>query len=302
MLDGQVPEQQVQWREDRYGFIRWLTLPRPEWRQWWDRIYVDADIKRRLSAYASFALRHRGSASPVGLPVHGIALLYGPPGTGKSSLARGLAQVVAEELVESGEAEQVIFGEIDPHAIPSQMLGESQRNTLDLLEKSLPELAGKGVPVIVAIDEVNSLVPSRSMTTGGRDPLDVMRATEAALRGIDYLASHAPNVLVIATSNFEATIDEALLDRIDVAVPIGLPDPETIDAILADTFSDLPSTEISDDERRSLAMTMTGRSGRDIRKVVLEAVVTRTSGPETPLTAADIETVLKLRAEEGDLR
>lgn len=299
---GPVPEPQVQWREDRYGFIRWLTLPRSDWRQWWDRIYVDADIKRRLSAYAGFALRHRGTASPVGLPVHGITLIYGPPGTGKSSLARGLAQVVAEDLAESGDAEQVIFGEVDPHALPSQMLGESQRNTLDLLEKSLPELASKGVPVIVAIDEVNSLVPSRSMTTGGRDPLDVMRATEAALRGIDYLASNAPNVLIIATSNFEASIDEALLDRIDVAVPIGLPDAETIAEILADTFTELPAADISDDERRDLAISMAGRSGRDIRKVVLEAIVTRTTSPETPLTVADVETVLKRRAAEGDTR
>lgn len=295
-----MPEPQKEWREDRYGFIRWLTLPRPDWRQWWDRIYVDETVKRRLASYARFALRHRGDTSPVGLPVHGIALLYGPPGTGKSSLARGLAQVVAEDIVASGEADQVIFGEVDPHAVPSQMLGESQRNTIALLEKSLPELASKGVPVIVAIDEVNSLVPARTMTTGGRDPLDVMRATEAALRGIDYLASHAPNVLVVATSNFEATIDEALLDRIDLAVPIGLPDAETIDAILADTFTELPAVAIADGERRSIAVAMVGRSGRDVRKVVLEAVVTRDADPESPLEAHDIEGVLKRHASEGD--
>lgn len=295
-----MSEPQLHWREDRYGFIRWLTLPRPDWRQWWDRIYVDESIKRRLASYAGFALRHRGDTSPVGLPVHGIALLYGPPGTGKSSLARGLAEVVAEDLVSNGEAEQVIFGEVDPHALPSQMLGESQRNTIDLLEKSLPELAAKGVPVIVVIDEVNSLVPARTMTTGGRDPLDVMRATEAALRGIDYLAANAPNVLVIATSNFEATIDEALLDRIDLAVPIGLPDAETIDAILADTFAELPAVAIDDTERGSIAVALVGRSGRDIRKVVLEAVVTRDADPEAPLEARDIETVLKRHASEGD--
>lgn len=295
-----MSEPQPQWREDRYGFIRWLTLPRPDWRQWWDRIYVDQNVKRRLASYARFALRHRGETSPVGLPVHGVALLYGPPGTGKSSLARGLAEVVAEDLVTGGEADEVIFGEVDPHALPSQMLGESQRNMIDLLEKSLPELASKGVPVIVAIDEVNSLVPARTLATGGRDPLDVMRATEAALRGIDYLASHAPNVLVVATSNFEATIDEALLDRIDIAVPIGLPDAETIDAILSDTFAELPAVAIGDADRNSIAAAMVGRSGRDVRKVVLEAIVTRESDPEAPLEAQDIEAILKRRKSEGD--
>jgi AAA+ superfamily predicted ATPase len=93
-----------------------------------------------------------------------------------------------------------------------------------------------------------------------------------------------------------------LLDRIDVAVPIGLPDTETIAEILADTFTELPAVDISDDERRDLAISMVGRSGRDIRKVVLEAIVTRTTDPGTPLTAADVETVLKRRADEGDTR
>ena len=212
-----------EWREDRYGFLRWLVLPREGWDEWWDRIYVDPDVKRRLRAHARFCLEHRGEHSRVGLPIHGVVLLHGPPGTGKSSLARGLAQVVAQDLVEAGTAEQVIFAEVDPHALPSQMLGESQRNAINLLEKSLPELAEKGHPVIVVIDEVNSLAMRRSMAAGGRDPVDVMRATEAVLRGIDYLAASVNNVYVVATSNFVATIDEAMLDRLDLAIEFALP-------------------------------------------------------------------------------
>lgn len=285
------------WREDRYGFLRWLTLPRADWREWWDRIYVTPDIKERLRSFGEFSLRHRGELSHVGLPVHGIALLHGPPGTGKSSLARGLAQVISEALAEDDFADQTIFAEVDPHAIPSQMLGESQRNTISLFEKSLPELASKGTPVIVMIDEVNSLIPSRALATGGRDPLDVMRATEAALRGVDYLASSSPNVLVLATSNFEASLDEAMLDRIDVAVTIPMPDTETAVEILRDTLQEVPSS-VTEDDLATLAGSLTGHSGRDIRKMVLEAAVTRDGGPDQPLTRADIEGVLKRRKEE----
>jgi SpoVK/Ycf46/Vps4 family AAA+-type ATPase len=231
----------------------------------------------------------------VGLPVHGIALLYGPPGTGKSSLARGVAEVVAEQLVADGASEEVIFAEVDPHALPSQMLGESQRNTMNLLEKALPELAAKGRPVIVVIDEVNTLATRRSLATGGRDPVDVMRATEAALRGIDYLAAASPNVVILATSNFVATIDEAMLDRIDLAVEIEVPDPETIEAILRDTLAELPAVEIDDDAFRALSTALEGRSGRDIRKVVLEAIVTRGAPPDAPVTADDIERAIVAR-------
>lgn len=289
------PASEHNWREDRYGFLRWLVLPMGEWRQWWDRIYVADDVKERLRAYVDFSLRHRGEFSRVGLPVHGIALLYGPPGTGKSSLARGVAEVVAEQLVGDGVSEEVIFAEVDPHALPSQMLGESQRNTMNLLEKALPELAAKGRPVIVVIDEVNTLATRRSLATGGRDPVDVMRATEAALRGIDYLAAASPNVVILATSNFVATIDEAMLDRIDLAVEIEVPDPETIEAILRDTLAELPAVEIDDDGFRALSAALEGRSGRDIRKVVLEAIVTRGAPPDVPVTADDIERAIVAR-------
>lgn len=281
------------WREDRYSFLRWRVLPDPAWSEWWDRIHIDVGIKRRLRAHANFSLRHRSEYSPVGLPLHGIALLHGPPGTGKSSLVRGLANIVAQDMVADGFADQLIFAEIDQHALPSQMLGESQRNTLNLLEKAIPELANKGYPLICGIDEINSLATSRLLATGGRDPVDVMRATDAVLRGLDYLAASHPNVYIIGTSNFVASLDEALFDRLDVAFEIPLPDVEHISTILSDTFTEFPAVKIEVDELSALAEAMFGRSGRDIRKLVLEAVVTRDALPDEPLTADDLFEVIQ---------
>lgn len=280
------------WREDRYSFLRWRVLPDPQWSEWWERIHVDPDIKRRMRSHANFSLRHRSEFSPVGLPLHGMALLHGPPGTGKSSLVRGLANAVAQDMAADGFADQLIFAEVDPHALPSQMLGESQRNTLNLLEKAIPELAKKGYPVICGIDEINSLATSRALATGGRDPVDVMRATDAVLRGLDYLAASHPNVYIIGTSNFVATLDEALFDRLDVAFEIPLPDAEHIVAILADTFKEFPVVKIDHEEQVALATALLGRSGRDIRKLVLEAVVTRDAPPEEPLTAGQLYEVI----------
>jgi SpoVK/Ycf46/Vps4 family AAA+-type ATPase len=295
-----VPEDDSKdvWREDRYGFLRWTVLPRPEWRPWWDRIYVPEEAKERLRAYLGFCLRHRGSFDRVALPVHGIALLHGPPGTGKSSLARGLAEVVAEDLAADASAEETIFAEVDPHALPSQMLGESQRNTMNLLQKSIPELAAKGRPLIVVIDEVNTLATNRTLATGGRDPVDVMRATEAALRGVDYLADQHDNVAVIATTNFVASLDDAMIDRLDVAIEIALPDEDSRRKILRDTISELPASSISEEDALDIAETLAGHSGRDIRKAVLEAVVTRPVPIEAPLTAEEMRRAIRERGED----
>lgn len=285
-----MPEERiVEWREDRYGFLRWTVLPQESWREYWDRIYVDPATKARLLSHALFSLRYRSRFSVVGLPIHGIVLLYGPPGTGKSSLARGLAEVLAEEVAGDG----VIFAEIDPHALPSQMLGESQRNAANLLEKSIPELAAKGVPVVAVLDEIDSLLTSREISSGGRDPVDVMRATEAALRGLDYLAANNKNVLVVATSNFEAALDDAVVDRLDLALEIQLPDAEAAARILADTLTELPNVDIDPEQVAELGGRLVGESGRSIRKIVLEALVTRDAEPETPLRVEDIEVVLK---------
>ena len=262
-------------RQDRYGFLRWRVLPQPGWEQWWDRIVVAKEIKQRLDDYSRQAIRLRAKFTQVGMPLHGLILLYGPPGTGKTSLSRGLANRLGEHFGE------IIFGEVDAHAMPSQMLGESQRNVANLLEKSIPELASKGLPVVVLIDEVTSVAVNRQMAMGGTDPVDVIRATDAALHGLDRLAHDHPNVLLVATSNLEGAIDEAVMSRTDMVVEIPLPDPQARSEILADSLDELGSVlnsqfapvRVEKSELRDFAAGLKGYSGRRLRKLVFESVL-----------------------------
>lgn len=291
--DGRVPDPHPsQPRQDRYGFIDWRMLPQPGWEQYWDRIYIAEDVKRRLFNYARFVLTKRTSFSMVGLPVHGIALLRGLPGTGKSSLVKGLAQKLATEVVEG----DVLFAEVNAHALPSQMLGDSQRNTMNLLERALPELADKGHPVVVLVDEVDSIAVARDRASSGTDPVDVARATEAALRGLDHLAEEMRNLVILATSNFPEAIDPAFFSRLDLIIDLDLPDESTVAAILADALGEVPS-QIDQEARFKLAGELTGLSGRDIRKIVFEAIISRPSVGDfdAPLVAADITTALDAR-------
>ncbi|TME41259.1 MAG: AAA family ATPase [Chloroflexi bacterium] len=221
------------------GFLSLVELPDDAWRSRWDRIVAPDGLKERLLNFVLFSLRHRARLDPVGLPVHGLVVLSGPPGTGKTTLAGGLADRAAREFGGSG----LLFVEIDAHAFPSQLLGESQRAVARLFERTLPDLAARGRPTIVLLDEVEALAVSRAGASLDTNPVDVHRATDAVLAGIDHMARACPNVTFIATTNHEAGVDVAFLSRADAIERMGLPSAAAIEQILRDSISEVAKAD-----------------------------------------------------------
>jgi pachytene checkpoint protein 2 len=265
----------------------------------WDHIITAPGTKRRLLNQALLTLRHgRRLATLAGLP-HGLIILAGPPGTGKTSLGRGLAQAAAKALAPIGAT---TYAEIDPHAFPSEMLGESQRNITRLMTDTLPELAARRPHLIVLIDEVESFAVSRSAASFGSNPVDVHRATDAVLAGIDALAADHPRVLFVATTNFPSALDEAFTSRSDLVLTLDLPDEATIAAILAHALAELAGLwpdirGLASDEalHRKLAAGCTGWDGRRVRKLVLAALAQRREVADDPnlLTADDLRAAIE---------
>lgn len=256
------------------GLAGLYELPDPSWRDRWDRIILPTEQKERLLNYVVFSLRHRGRVSQVGLPIHGLVVLSGPPGTGKTTLAGGLAERAAQTL-ESGP---LLFVDIDPHTFPSQMLGESQRAVARLFERTLPDLASRGHPVIVLLDEVEALAVSRSRASLETNPVDVHRATDAVLSGVDRVAQAWPNVTFVATTNYEAGVDAAFLSRADLVEHVGTPGPSAVREILLDTIGELTGVnELDGPSLDDLAAVCAaaGMDARQVRKLVLRAVVSR---------------------------
>lgn len=94
-----------------------------------------------------------------------------------------------------------------------------------LFEQTIPELAMGGA-AIVLLDEVETLAVSRHKLSFDANPVDVHRATDAVLSGMDRLTRQHRNVLLLATTNFATALDEAFLSRADHIEEFGLPNEE----------------------------------------------------------------------------
>lgn len=239
----------------------------------WESIIMDEQRKDQLLAQAVVNFTVRPQVPRTVLPLHGVILLVGPPGTGKTTLAKGLAHRVAESF--SGASMRLV--EVEPHGLTSSAHGKTQKAVSELFSQSISEFATTG-PVIVLLDEVETLAADRSKLSLEANPVDVHRATDAVLVQLDLLAERHPNLLFIATSNFPQAVDAAFVSRCDLVMEVPLPTPAACEQILreclagvAKTFPQLKKLSTSGDLAKCAAQAP-GLDGRALRKCVAAAM------------------------------
>lgn len=270
------------------------VLPAAPFERLYDHLHFDTDLKKRLVSQIALTFVLRTKFSPGDLPVHGIILLHGPPGTGKTSLAKAVASKAAN-IIKGKKPMRLL--EIDPHALTGSALGKSQKEVMKLFRETIVEEAAKG-PLIVLLDEVETMASSRQKVSMEANPLDVHRATDAVLTGLDAIASTHPEIIFICTSNFQQALDEAFVSRTDFMAFVDVPGDAARHQIIDDTLKTLGSvwTEINtlrtEPNLKKLVKFSKGMDGRAICKRILLALSLDTALASNPgnLTITHLET------------
>eukprot|EP00173_Palmaria_palmata_P004155 Plantae.Rhodophyta-Palmaria_palmata.ctg5083.p1 GENE.Plantae.Rhodophyta-Palmaria_palmata.ctg5083~~Plantae.Rhodophyta-Palmaria_palmata.ctg5083.p1 ORF type:complete len:309 (-),score=63.80 Plantae.Rhodophyta-Palmaria_palmata.ctg5083:517-1344(-) len=184
-------------------------------------------------------------------PWKGI-LLYGPPGTGKSFLAKAVAT----------EADS-FFISVSSSDLVSKWQGESEK-----MVKELFALAREEAPSIVFIDEIDSLVSSRS----DNESESSRRIKTEFLVQMDGVGNGTDGVLILGATNIPWGLDDALLRRMERRVYIPLPEEIARAHMFRLHLGDTPNN-LTEADVRKLAKLSPGYSGSDIKVLAADAVM-----------------------------
>ncbi len=215
------------------------------------------DVKIALLKSVVYPIR-RPEFFPLGWP-RGI-LLYGPPGCGKTYIAGALANEAGAVLIK-----------VSPADIMSKWLGEAEKNVAKLFNIAR-NMATKGIPVIIFIDEVDGLLRVYSDEIGGEARVKNQFLME--MEGLEDSTLKIP-LFVIGTTNKPWILEQGFIRRFQKRIYVPPPNRETrkmlfkyyIDRAVKGVFRLAADVDID-----ILADLTEGYSSSDIKNIVMETI------------------------------
>ena len=236
----------IQRQEDENSFEELVMKEKPDIS--WSQVIGLDDAKSALRESIIYPTK-RPDLFPLGWP-KGM-LLYGPPGTGKTMLAAATASEM-----------DGYFVNVDASSMMSKWLGEAEKNVSKIFKIARTYAEREGKPVILFVDEVDSLLGSRNSEVGGE-----VRTKNQFLTEMDGVNGKGKDLMlyVIGATNKPWTLDWPFLRRFQKRIYVALPTIKAREALFRQYTADL-NTE-STIKVRELARIFDGYSASDIRDV-----------------------------------
>lgn len=139
-------------------------------------------------------------------------LLFGPPGCGKTELAIALANEVGAVLIN-----------VSPATVMSKWLGDTEKNVKKIFDKAR-EYASQGKPVIIFIDEVDSLLQPLGNEVGGEKRMRNQFLIE--MDGLKSKENKKMPLFVVGATNKPWTLDIGFIRRFEKRIYVPPPNRE----------------------------------------------------------------------------
>ena len=176
----------------------------------WKEVIGLDDAKRAIKESIVYPTK-RSDLFPLGWP-RGI-LLYGPPGCGKTLLAAAAAAEI-----------DAYFVNVDAAAMMSKWLGEAEKNVAKLFKMANKLYESENIPILLFIDEIDSLLGTRNGEVGGE-----IRVKNQFLTEMDGITNKSKNskLYVIGATNKPWTLEAGFLRRFQKRIYVTLPDNDS---------------------------------------------------------------------------
>uniref|UniRef100_A0A0D3FAH8 AAA+ ATPase domain-containing protein n=1 Tax=Oryza barthii TaxID=65489 RepID=A0A0D3FAH8_9ORYZ len=215
-----------------------------------DDIGALEDVKRTLDELVTLPMRRPELFSHGNLlrPCKGV-LLFGPPGTGKTLLAKALATEAGANFIS-----------ITGSTLTSKWFGDAEK-----LTKALFSFASRLAPVIIFVDEVDSLLGARG---GAFEHEATRRMRNEFMAAWDGLRSkESQRILILGATNRPFDLDDAVIRRLPRRIYVDLPDAQNRMKILKIL---LAKENLESDFRfDELANSTEGYSGSDLKNLCI---------------------------------